>query len=370
MALPPPKKETVPPGQEAVPEVVMDRGQPAEEVAVEDSIQTGQDVEFQDTVFAPQTVQDVETVEDANTFLRRHQRAVAAAFIKPMKDRRLAIHQLGSPRTVIDSTGAKSWPVKTLEVFDNLPSPKGQVSATGAGLLMATTEVAAVTTAHMSATDTLASASCEGALATTAGDITLSSTAQGALSSSLVEIVSFRWSQDLSALSWEAIDNPPSFTVNSSTPYILAVRFRLDGLLSASTLSLDYWETEDSPDPLGSGISWTTVGEATDVSHSTPSLYTAKSGGSVVRPSEFVCSSGGGTLVDGVFSTFGAWSIPTLSPGQETEVWFCMEFDGNLSDFWVFFRGGVGASTAVFPGPPFAPDSTIGLDRGWTKTIV
>jgi hypothetical protein len=147
-------------------------------------------------------------------------------------------------------------------------------------------------------------------------------------------------------------------TFEEGTAILLAVRVKLS-TGSASVAADQVLEFFAS-----SGSSWTAAGAGVDMSLVTASTYVAKSHGSAVSVHEFVCNTGGGNKVVGVFSD-DATSQPgvALSSGEETELWFSVvPLSGAATDTFQFRLAS--ASLASIPDT-----STFINDVEWTPVV-
>lgn len=333
-----------------------------EEVVTIDAVQKGQDSDFDDVGVTLPVLSSEETVVDFDTMFRNHHTQMAS-LVTDQAGAALTRRQVASPKTAISSTGVVSFNAGTASVFDALKAPRPQMVLSCLGFIKALDPVVklpCIGNILSKSTDQIALGlpgwtpgvlECAAAVQATAADQTEALTCNGQVATSFLQIVSFRWSDDLVDPIWTLPDGPPTtgVTIEEETVVLLAIRVKLIGT-EAVTDPNQKLAFEDG------GGTWLLVADIESITLADPVNYVAKSNGSAVAVHEFVCNTGGGTKVPGVY-TSDVDSQPglTMNPGEEAEFWFAVRPQTGAAGTILQFRlssvtDGIEPDTTTFIG--------------------
>lgn len=202
---------------------------------------------------------------------------------------------------------------------------------------------------------------CSGALQTLAGqDAEATVQSRGRLAAGLLTVVGYRWAPDAADLIFGGNEEQLSATVSST--YILAIRVRNDGkstITSASQLDLLVNSGVSATVTPPENPAWGPMPDA-DWEYVIGPTFNAFATGDAIPVNQFVCRSGGGEAVPGVYLEQEETFNQDVFPGQEFEVWAAITNLGGSGESGFF---SVGASLGDTQGPSFAPNGA------WVVTV-
>lgn len=324
-----------------------------EELRAVRAIQVGPEGLIETKFGVPELV-NPETTVDLNTAFRVHH-GTMTSLVQDQRAATLAGRQVATPGASISSSGSTSFGAATGS-FSNLFGPLAQVTLPCVSLVNALPpSVKLPCLGNLLASGTTSTLACRSAVAATTASSTASLTCNGEIAASFQQTVSFRWSLDLATPSWEPIDTAPTWAINEGDVVLLAVRVKLVG--TASVTNVQYVE-------YSSDGTWTALSDVGIITLAAPSSYVAKSNGAAVQVHEFVCNTGGGTKVPGIYSTSTSTAGVALSPGEETEFWYAVKFQSGSSGQQFRFR-----VTANIDDIEPDADTFLGGVSPWTPVV-
>jgi hypothetical protein len=161
---------------------------------------------------------------------------------------------------------------------------------------------------------------------------------------------------------WQSTDRVPGFSFVEGNDYIIAMRIRYEGTADATSFTIQVGGASSA----GGDYAFLDLDDGEAMFNGTAlTAYTAKSDGDSIPTGQFVCNTGGGTLIPGKFQAVNDPSITfAMSPGEETEIWLGVTEIGGDTTQYAAFRFSGTASQGQFSGPIFDPG-----DTSWTGPL-
>jgi len=300
----------------------------------------------------------VTNAADYDNIIQRHYRAMSS-LIRTRRNRNVTRQEVSVPRTSLASDGTSIRSAKISQSFTlDRDTPVLTSAAMGAdGVLILGQQLVLDADAVLDG-DTSLALDADAVLALSSTSLTKSLDADAFLATTFLEVVSFRWSDDVTTPNWYPADRAPGNLFHVVPNYVLAVRVKLNGPDSIPSPGTDLqfeFSLSTSPTTNTEALGWHSLGDfgvSGYLNLAVPTLF-PKSHGQTITQQEFVCNPGGGNLVNGVFSCDSQVGVQ-LQPGEETELWFGMSPDADMETFYMYGR--MNSSTGgIVHGPEFAP---------------